>query len=112
MKICEYALLGANQNEISTELKFHLASSRFDGAQLMKFVYSTNDTDREATKMRNIVIKVLRSLRAKKIIQFFVMPESFDEGSTEAAFLLNKFPDYFSKQVSQNSEEGCFYIML
>lgn len=112
MKICDYRLNGINQNEISTEIKFILASARFDGAELLRFVYETNETDREARRLHNIVIRVLRSLRARKSIQFFVFPEDFTEETTEAAFLLNKYPDHFSAPPSVKDNEGEFYVKI
>ena len=112
MKICEYKLNGANQNYISTEVKFLLASARFDGVELMKFVYQTNDTDREPTRLRNVVIKVLRSMRAKKNIQFFVLPEDFDKESTECEYLLNKYPEHFSNGREVPENQKYFYIKI
>ena len=112
MKICSYKLNGTNQNEISTEIKFLLASARFDGVELMRFVYETNEADGEARRLHNIVIKVLRSLRARKNIQFFVLPEGFSESTTEAEFLLNKYPEHFLNPPSLNHNENEFYIKI
>lgn len=112
MKIFEYKLSGSNQNEISTEVKFMLASARFDGAELMRFVYETNDTDRDATRLRNIVLRVLRSLRARKTIQFFVLPEDFANSTTESEFLLNKYSEHFSNQSDIGKNESYFYIKI
>lgn len=112
MKICEYTLNGTNQNEISTEVKFLLASARFDGVELMRFVYEANDNDRERSRLYNVVVKVLRTLRARKNIQFFVLSEDFAEGTTEAEFLLNKYPEHFSMARTLEPNKGCFYIKI
>ena len=112
MKICSYNLCGSNQSEISTEIKFLLASARFDGVELMRFVYKTNETDREAKRLYNITLKVLRSLRARKSIQFFVLPESFAESTTEAEFLLNKYPEHFAAPPALKENESEFYVKI
>lgn len=112
MKICSYNLCGSNQSEISTEIKFLLASARFDGVELMRFVYETNETDREAKRLYNITLKVLRSLRAKKSIQFFVLPEGFAESTTEAEFLLNKYPEHFAAPPVLKENESEFYVKI
>ena len=112
MKICSYNLCGSNQSEISTEIKFLLASARFDGVELMRFVYETNETDREAKRLYNITLKVLRSLRARKSIQFFVLPEGFAESTTEAEFLLNKYPEHFATPPALKENESEFYVKI
>lgn len=112
MKICSYNLCGSNQSEISTEIKFLLASARFDGVELLRFVYETNETDREAKRLYNITLKVLRSLRARKSIQFFVLPESFAESTTEAEFLLNKYPEHFAAPPALKENESEFYVKI
>ena len=112
MKICSYILKGTNQNEISTEIKFLLASARFDGVELMRFIYETNEAEGEAKKLHNIVIKVLRSLRSRKNIQFFVLPDGFAESTTEAEFLLNKYPEHFSHPSPLKDNENEFYIKI
>ena len=112
MKICSYNLCGSNQSEISTEIKFLLASARFDGVELLRFVYETNETDREAKRLYNITLKVLRSLRARKSIQFFVLPEGFAESTTEAEFLLNKYPEHFAAPPALKENESEFYVKI
>lgn len=112
MKISTLRLLGTNYSDISTEIKFSLASSRFDGVELIRIEYETNDTDREPKRLYNIVLKALRSLKAHDRIQFFATPDTFRSGKTEGEFLLNKYPEHFLDALNQKENEGYFYIKL
>ena len=111
MKIHTYILKGKNNGEISTEIKFHLASARFDGAELIRFVYDNGESEKEASRLYNVIIKILRSLKLKSSFQFFVTPLNFEEGRTECEFLLNKYPEHFSDAVNSENE-GYFYVKM
>lgn len=112
MKVCEHRLTGSNQNQISTELKFLIATAHFDGTELLRLVYDVNSTDRIESRLRNVVIKVLRSLRARRSIQFFVMPEDFGMESTEVEYLLNKYQDHFSSVGELKENERYCYLKI
>ena len=108
MKIYTLKLSGTSYSEISTEIKFNLATSRFDGVELIHIIYDTSEQDAESSRLYNIVLKALRSLKTKKNIQFFATPRCFEEGKTEAEFLINKYPEHFADE----SSRSCFYIKL
>ena len=112
MKICEHSLKGTNQSEISTELKFLLASARYDGVELLRFSYDVGDVEKETKRIYNVILRVLRSVRAKGLIEFFVLPEDFGEEKTEAMFLLNKYAAHFAEKKGENTDIGYFYIKV
>ena len=74
--------------DAETETVFIIAVARADGASCVKFRF-----DEESERVVPAVRKALRALKRRGSIQMLAGREDFDEMTTEAEFLLNKFPE-------------------
>lgn len=104
-----YELIGNCRSELNTEMRFLFASSKVDGDELVKLVISPIDDEKETSRIKGCVIKVLRTLKKEGIIQFYVNNEGFSVNSTEASFLLNKYGDYINVEAL---DQICVYVKL
>ena len=91
MKYVEYELLGNCFVDFNTEIKFEIAKYKVEGRELVRFTIPLRDDAAENSRLQVCTVKVLRSLKREGRIQFFVLPEGFTEGTTEAKFLTNKY---------------------
>ena len=59
------------------------------------------EDEKENSRLNGCVIKVLRTLKKESVIQFYVNREGFVAASTEASFLLNKYGEFISDDISE-----------
>jgi hypothetical protein len=107
MKYFEVKLTGQNQIELDTELRFILAGARVDGVDLLRIDFDENAED--ILRIVGCAVKVLRSIRKERIIQFFLDNKLLDKKSTEAEFIINKYADFV---LNNNTPEHSFYIKI
>ena len=112
MKYKTIKLLGNNSQELSTEAAFEIAVAKADGEELIKFNAQDSEDDASYTATKKIAAlkKILRSMKESRKIQFYATAESFDKSSTEAVFLINKYPDIL-ENITVNQGEY-IYIKL
>lgn len=96
-------LVGQNRIELNTELRFIFASAKVDGVEILKIDLPTLNNDKDNARLNGCVIKVLRTLKKENVIEFYVNREGFAANSTEAIYLLNKFPEYINGDLSDTS---------
>ena len=101
---------GETPNDLKTELMFELASARAEKCELVKL--NVAHSDLTAKKNVSAVLKVLKGMKASGRIQFFATNESFETHSTEAVFLMNKYPDIFTNIPVNAENTTCFYVKL
>ena len=89
-----YDLVGKCLSELNTEMRFLFASAKVDGEEITRLVLPFGTDDRENARINGCAIKVLRTLKKDKIIQFYVNKEGFAVHSTEASFLINKYAEF------------------
>ena len=89
-----FQLIGKNRIELNTELRFIFASAKVDGIEILKLDLPITDNEKDNTRVKGCVIKVLRTLKKDGVIEFYVNREGFAANSTEAIYLLNKFGEY------------------
>lgn len=93
-----------NSDSTATEIMFEIAGARADGIELIRFNI-LDPTD----KILSGVIKLLKEMKRKGMIQFFASAKSFSDNTTEANYLINKYPDVIGVQ---NDGEAFLYIKL
>ena len=95
MIIREIDLKAKNAEAAFTELMFEIAGARADECELVRInILDTGaENDLPAAKLHDSIIKILKNMKTKKLVQFYATRESFDKPSTEGRFLINKFPD-------------------
>ena len=89
-----FNLNGTGRAELNTEMRFLFASAKVDGDEIVRIVLPFGDNEKENERINGSVIKVLRTLKKEKVIQFYVNKDGFLLNSTEATFLLNKYGEY------------------
>ena len=104
-----FNLSGTGRAELNTEMRFLFASAKVDGDEIVRIVLPTGDSEKENERINGCVIKVLRTLKKEKVIQFYVNKDGFMLNSTEANFLLNKYGDYIKDDYMA---ANCLYIKM
>lgn len=107
---CKIIELDLNAADPTVELRFSVASERADGAELLRVNAPSTDNEKEDAKLLSLITKTLKQMKSEKLIQFFATNKSFKISSTEAEFLINKYPDEFSC-VSEETV-SFFYIKI
>ena len=93
-----------NQKNISTELLFEIASARVEKKELIRLTFDAGD------KTESNIITALKKMKYSGTIQFFATVTDFEQSSTAAVFLLNKYPNIFDSV--ENSQNRYVYIKL
>ena len=77
---------------LMTELRYNIAAARAEGAELVRFELTTEE-ERSRRRRYTSVLFRLRQLKREGIIQFFATEDDFANNTTEAVYLLNKYPE-------------------
>lgn len=111
-KIIDFS--GAQPRDLITETMFELASARADGVEIVRFNMPLlhEEAGNLAKKNLNVVLKTLKNMKVTGQIQFFATPDSFKSSSTEAIFLLNKYPDIFENTKDERDTDTYIYIKI
>ncbi len=114
MKYKAINLTGAEPRDLTTETMFELASARAENIELVRFNMALlpEDTGNLVKKNLNAVLKTLKNMKATGQIQFFATQESFKSSSTEAVFLLNKYPDIFENTKDEKDSNTYIYVKI
>ena len=94
---------------LMTELRFNIAAARAEKAELVMLELTTAE-ERSRRRRYTSVIFRLRQLKREGVIQFFAEESNFAEGSTEADYLLNKYPEL--AEVASIAKEGSYRIII
>jgi hypothetical protein len=87
-------LKSTSNDAVHTEILFEVAAARADGCELVRFDIKPNeDSNYPIERLYDGVLRVVKSLKQKNLIQFYATGESFVNATTEASFLINKYPD-------------------
>ena len=103
-----YAIEGTTKTELDTEVKFVIATSKYDKVDLLKFSIDITNEENESARIASVLTKVLSNLKKNGIIKFYVKSEDILCDSTEANYLRNKFPHI---EVNCNNA-NYIYVML
>ncbi len=111
MKYKNYRLTSETGSSVSTELMFEIASARVSGIELIRFELPKND-EKRAGKLRAAVLRILRMMKGRGQIQFFATEDAFSSSTTEAQFLLNKYPELTEEFSAVDAEAHRIYVKL
>ena len=93
MILKSYLLEGSCKKEFDTEIKFDIASAKYDCADLIMLSFKKTDSAEEDNRLLLCISRVLNSLKKSGAISFFVKPEQMAGATTEAQYIINKFED-------------------
>ena len=98
-----------NIDDFFVELKFEIATARADGCEILRIDINDNTENEDTSKSHSQIKKILRSMKQKNFIQFFANPSDFENHTTEAVFLLNKYSMFVD---SEEKNANFIYIKL
>jgi hypothetical protein len=103
-----YELSGTCKRDFDTEIKYSVASAKVDKVELLGLMLKLDDNESENSRLFFCVSKILSAMKKNGEIQFFVKPDEFMRGTTEARYILNKYSVY----VSDVEGKICVYVKL
>ena len=106
MNIVTNELTGKTSKLLVTEIMFFIVSARSMNKDLIKFKIKKEEKESVSEKEISAVSKILRSVKRKNLIQFFVATTDFSTQSTEIEYLLNKYPSLIKEK-----EEDVYFIV-
>lgn len=91
---------GATQESCATEIMYEIAAGRADGIELIRFDLSEGrfSDPSDEKKVTSSILRLLKGMKEKGAIQLIATKDSFNVGTTEAVYLLNKYPDIISAE--------------
>ena len=108
MELITHLLTGKSVNEMTTEIKFFIASCRVKSIDLFRLdIKKAFDGAREEKRLASIS-RILNAVKRDGLIQLYIYSTSLEDVSTEAEYIKNKYPDIKSLC---NGEE-CYIIKL
>ena len=90
MKIFARTIESALPDQIATEIRFTVASARAGGYELISLKHDSEENNELA------LVKTLKAMKKEGKIDFFANADAFLQGSAEASYLVNKFPEIAS----------------
>lgn len=112
MSYKEINLQNYSAKEIKTEIMFEVVSERVSGTELLKINIRKADDERTYLRAVATVHRMLKQMKQRGAIQFFATPKSFSENSTEAKYLLNKYPEMLSNPQDESEAETFVYVRI
>lgn len=105
MNIITNELSGQNAELLKTEILFFIASAKSNEREIICLTIKNVFNDEREKKRIETVNRILRSLKRRNVIQFFVISSEIDEHTTETEYLKNKYPNIALQS------DGLFYIL-
>lgn len=109
-----YREIKLRSNELDsalTEITYELAAARVDSVELVR-INLTCDEIKATQKLFDGIIRHLKGIKRSGKIQFFATEQSFADGSTEAVFLANKYPELLTSSPSLSNDIKFIYIKI
>ena len=110
MKIKIHNIESENAQGIATEIMFEVASARVSETEILQLLIKKND-EKLASKLRSAAIRVLKEMKSRGAVQFYATRDSFEKSTTEAKFLVNKYPE-ISYDAPENAEAGYIFVKI
>jgi hypothetical protein len=98
---------GEKAREIETEIRFNVASERACGSDIMCFDFGTYDKEENSERAMRVAKRILRTMKLEHIIQAFASVGQLKTLDTDAAYLLNKYPD-----IEIPDQQNLIYVKL
>ena len=93
-------------DKLLIELRFDIATARAAGARLVRLSLSPSDLSSRG-RLLTTVTRKLAVMKKEGAIQFFATQRSFSEKTTEATYLLNKYPALSEDPSLSNDSKEC-----
>ena len=94
---------------LMTELRFNIAAARAEGVELVMLELTTAEERSRRRRYVSVLFR-LRQLKREGIIQFFASEDDFADNTTEAVYLLNKYPEL--SETANVAKEGARRLVI
>lgn len=99
-------------DDIKTEVMYEVASAHAAGCELIRLNITKDEELGYHKRAMTSLIKCLKTMKGSGMIQFFATLDSFEQGNTEAQFLINKYPDIFEALPKESDTECFVYVRV
>ena len=106
MRLITKQLNYSKLSEMKTEVLFEVASARAAGYAVVRFDVPRDDEPKCIERSLAFLARILRAMKKRGAIQFFVTEDGFMRSTTEARFLLNMYPEV--EEATSGSEASIF----
>ena len=94
---------------LMTVLRFNIAAARAERAELIQLELSEEKDSTRRREYSSVTVR-LRQLKREGVIQFFATEDDFVNNSTEAVYLLNKYPEL--SELADAASEGARRVIV
>ncbi len=108
----EKTIRSSTASSLKNETLFEIATARASNIEIVRFAINKTGDNKTDEKLIAAALKHFKRIKERGIIQFFATKASFDENSTEAKFLLNKYPELFSDNTANTNDSYLIYIKI
>ena len=112
MSIKKFDIEYMKPDKLVIELRFDIATARASGAKLVRLSLAPSDVSAQG-RLLTTVTRKLAAMKKEGVIQFFATQRSFADKTTEATYLLNKYPElYDDVSLSKDSCDCTVFVGL
>ena len=112
MKYKTIVLESKKRDSILTELRFNVASARVLGTELLRIDIPTGEDPDEMRRIYSASLRILKEMKQDGSIQLYATCASFGAETTEAKYLMNKYPEIFDENNIDRIMQGSIYIKV
>ena len=79
--------------QMNTEVLFEIAGARAEGCPLIRLDLPFSEEGEEAEKSLRTLVRILKGMKKRGAVQFFIGKDDVLRSTTEARYLMNVFPE-------------------
>ncbi len=97
---------------VAPEIMFLIASERVSGTELLCFNLPQDDDEAVERRLAMQAIRTLKEMKGRGAIQLYATRDSFVALTTEAQYLINKYPELFEDVDYGQMSDRALYVKL
>jgi hypothetical protein len=97
---------------IAPEIMFSVASERVAGTELLRFDLPNDEDETIERRLMTQAQRTLKEMKGRGAIQLYATRDSFEALTTEAQYLINKYPELFEDADYESMSARAFYVKL
>ena len=109
-KVIELAVM--KPDGVAPEIMFNVASERVASVELICFNLPITDDDTVKKRLTSAAIRTFKEMKGRGAIQLYATRTSFIEQTTEAQYLINKFPELFEELDYDTMDNRSIYVKI
>ena len=97
---------------VAPEIMYNVASERVDSVELICFNLPVTDDETVRRRINSAALRTFKEMKSRGAIQLYATRSSFLEQTTEAKYLINKFPELFEDADYEAMDTRSIYVKL